>query len=188
MLELTENQRLTSLNAEVFANILKLTYISLVNNDCINEDFRDEEVRIRAPEEISKKCGFDEFDSVKIACEGFFGRGRDSCDMRYLPAINATNFVVAELRDDEIGIIVSAGNKNIEYLPYKIHMQFPNLVEYAADDCSIKQISKENFEKLNRLQKIFLSSNKIQKISGNTFKGLETLARVDLSEFFTNHC
>lgn len=98
-------------------------------------------------------------------------------------AINATNFIIADLRDEEVEGIIFDRNVNIEYLPVKIHLQFPNLDIYNASRCSIKQISKENFENLSRLKSIELSGNKIQKISGNTFKGLNSLLHVNLSEF-----
>lgn len=100
-------------------------------------------------------------------------------------AINATNFIIADLRDESIGDIDFSENEKIEYLPYKIFMQLPNLGTYDANECAIKQISKENFEKLSRLRVIELNSNKIQKVSGNTFKGLESLAHIDLSEFLS---
>lgn len=97
-------------------------------------------------------------------------------------AINSSNFVVAELKEDEIEGILLDHNKKIEFLPYKIYMQLPNLINYRAFDCSIKQIARENFENLSRLEVIWLSWNKIQRISGNTFKGLERLKKVYLSK------
>lgn len=97
--------------------------------------------------------------------------------------INDTNSVIAELRDEEVQGITFDYNRKIEHLPYKIYMQLPHLVKYWARSCSITQISKQNFEKLNRLRNIMLSDNKIQKISGNTFHGLESLMNVILSEY-----
>lgn len=98
-------------------------------------------------------------------------------------AINSTKFVVAEDRNDEMQGIIFSNNTRIEYLPYKVHLQFPNLIYYMAGGCSIKQISKENFENLNRLERIDLSYNKIQKLSGNTFQGLAKLQRFRLGTF-----
>lgn len=137
-----------------------------------------------ALEVISNRCGFDEFESVEIECESFRDKNNfEFCMMDEKTAINATNFVIAELKDEDIGGIDFNYNKAIEYLPYKIYMQLPNLVTYRAQWCSIKQISKQNFEELRRLKNILLNNNKIQKISGNTFRGLEKLIEIDLSEF-----
>lgn len=179
------NQRLTALNGQAFANLQKIQKISLENIYCIqNGQFGGQDVREKAYEYISKKCGFDEFDSVEIACEGFEDySGSEFCRLRQA-AINPTNFVIADLRDEEVDEIRLDGNKRIEYLSYKIYMQFPNLDAYWAGECSIKQISKENFENLNKLIKIYLAHNQIQKISGNTFKGLGQLRVVDLSKFY----
>lgn len=98
-------------------------------------------------------------------------------------AIDAGNFVVADLKDEDVGGIVFEGNKKIEYLPYKIYMQFPNLYAYFAKGAAIKYLTKENFEKLNRLLIIDLAFNNIQKIRADTFSGVPYLENIFLSEF-----
>lgn len=155
---------------------------TLTRNYCIDEHFSA--VSGKDYEVISNKCGFDEIDSVEIACERFADiLGSEYCIMDKKTEINASNFVVGDLRDEGVAGINFEFNTAIEYLPYKIHMQLPNLVNYVANHCSVKQITKENFEKLTRLKYILLLSNQIQKIPGNTFKGLEGLVSVDLSGF-----
>lgn len=178
-------QHLISLNGKVFANLLQLEIIDLNANYCIDAKFIGEEVKTSASTSISSKCGFDEIDSVEVACERFETSLIEICFMTDRAAINANNFVIAELRNDGMQGIIFSNNSKIEYLPYKIHMQFPNLVTYMADRCSIKQITKENFESLNRLERLDLSFNKIQKISGNTFQGLQKLQRFRFSKFMT---
>lgn len=149
--------------------------------------FTDNEVRT-AQEVISSRCGYDELDSIEIDCETFQDKNNfEFCIMTERTAINATNFVIADLKDEDVGGIDFNYNKAIEYLPYKIYMQFPNLVTYRAQSCSVKGISKENFEQLNRLKNINLESNRIEKISGNTFKGLEKLLDVNLRKFSDVH-
>lgn len=180
------NQRLTALNGQAFANLHKLEIISFMNNYCIARVFHDEFVDTTALEVISYNCGFEEFDTVGIYCERFsdgFKVYTEFCFMDEKTVINATNFVVGDPSDDEIGGIKFDENKNIEFLPYKIHMQLPNLIIYQASKCSIKQITKKNFEKLSRLKEIDMSFNQIRKISGNTFRGLESLTFVDISKF-----
>lgn len=183
----TDNQRLTALNAQAFENLVKLDFIELEYNYCISWQYYGiviGKLRATVEKSISDKCGFDELDFVEIVCEriGSMTDGTDFCDMSKRTAINATNFILAELRDEEITAINFKGNKRIEYLPYKIYMHLPNLALYEANECSVKQITKENFEKLIRLEEIWLSQNKIQKISGDTFKGLESLHEITLGE------
>lgn len=132
---------------------------------------------------ISKNCGFDERDTVEIACERFNNDiVVEFCDMTEKTIINSTNFIIADLRDEDIEGIRFDGNKRVEYLPYKTYMQLPNLVYFTASGCSLKQIIRENFEKLSRLKFLDFSFNQIQKISGNTFSGLTDIDSVELSE------
>lgn len=175
------------MNGQAFANLPKLVGITFQNNYCIDDSYGGLEktsARKNAVESISKKCGFKELDFVEVACERFEGFGDfDLCIMDEKTAINATNFIIADLKDEEVGCVQFTGNKRIEYLPYKIFMQYPNLVEYRAGECSIKEISKENFEKLDRMYWLKLHDNQIEKISGDTFKGLESLECIDLCEY-----
>lgn len=97
--------------------------------------------------------------------------------------INATNFVVAGSKDGRTKGVEFSNNLEVEYLPYKIFMQFPKLLELRAFQCSIKQITKHNFEQLIELEKIVLHGNQIQEISVDTFKGIVNLILIDLSEF-----
>lgn len=177
------NQRLAALNAQAFAKLSNLKAVSLGKNYCIHRTFYGDDIWTTGAEVIRSSCGYEELDSVDISCERFRDiSGFEFCVMNKETVINASNFVVADLRDEEIEGITFNENKNIEYLPYKIHMQLPNLDTYWARKCAIKQITKENFEKLIRLKSLDLTYNQIQKISGNTFKGLESLTNVDLGE------
>lgn len=172
------------MNGQAFTKLLNLNNIYLLNNYCIDSSFYGPHVRKTDFRELSNKCGYRELDSVEIACEKFFDiESSEFCFMTENTVINDTNSVIAELRDEEVQGITFDYNRKIEHLPYKIYMQLPHLVKYWARSCSITQISKQNFEKLNRLRNIMLSDNKIQKISGNTFHGLESLMNVILSEY-----
>lgn len=156
----------------------------LTHNFCIHNKFFDEEISNSTLDIISSKCGYDEIDYAEVACEKYQNyKDFDFCVMTDRTAINSTNFVIADLKDEEVEGISFAGNTKIEYLPYKVYLQLPNLVMYKAERCSIKQITKENFENLVRLKQIDISFNQIQKITANTFRGLHSLEEVDLSEF-----
>lgn len=103
-------------------------------------------------------------------------------------AINSTSFVVADLKDVDVEGMIFEGNSNIEYLPSRLFLQFPNLLIYKAAECSVNEINKENFEELTRLKVIDLSFNRIRKISGNTFLELESLLFVNLSAILIWRC
>lgn len=172
------------MNGNAFENLPKLKSIFLSHNFCIDKKFIDDDVKMTAPKVISNSCGFDELNSTEILCEKYLDfENYETCFMTYKTVINDTNFVFADLRDEEIEGVTFEGNKKIEYLPNKMYLQFPNVLIYKASRCSIKQISRENFENLNRLKYIELAFNEIQKISATTFEALASLVRVDLSEF-----
>lgn len=172
------------MNTRAFENLSELRTIDFWNNYCIEAAYYGNQTKTLAPQEISKSCGYDEFDTVEVACERFEDMPHSEfCVMKQRTVINATNFIIAELKDEDIEGVDFEGNTNIEYLPYKIYKQFPSLVEYRAQFCSIKQITRENFEKLNRLKYLVLGYNQIEKISSDTFRDLESLLHFTLSEY-----
>jgi Leucine-rich repeat (LRR) protein len=88
-------------------------------------------------------------------------------------------------RDTAIRGIDFFGNSKISYLPVKINEAFPNLLGYSAGNCSIKTISKENFEGLSNLRELLLFENFIKKIPGDTFEDLVALEFVNLGKILT---
>lgn len=182
-------QRLIALNGQAFEHLPNLIATILVHNYCIDKILYGSDFRKFASQAITKSCGFKEIESQEVVCEKyadyshFFTLPLDVCLMNGTTAIDDNNFVIGDLKDVEVEGIDFSKNKRIEYLPYKIHLQFPNLMFYEASSCSIKQVTKQNFEQLIRLKRIDLSFNKIQKLSGNTFNGLANLLRIFLCEF-----
>lgn len=143
-----------------------------------------DDVRKTAPREISNRCGFNEINLVEVPCESYQEYDEyETCVMTERTSITSTNFAIADLKDDDVEAIIFDGNRAIEYLPFRIFVQLPEICIYKASQCSIKQVTMENFENLYRLKSIDLSLNQIQKISGNTFKGLKMLQQVNLSKF-----
>lgn len=176
------------MNSQAFENLPALVYVYLNLNYCINEFFIRKSNNT-AFERISKSCGFDEFDAIEVPCEKYEDNvisllHYQICSMKNQTVINATNFIIADPKDEEIAQISFYANNKIEYLPYKIYLQFPSLFDIIATRCAIKQILKENFEKLNRLEAIHLSYNQIQKISKDTFFELPYLQKIYLGEDF----
>lgn len=66
-------------------------------------------------------------------------------------------------------------NTNIKFLPIKVNEIFPNLVVYAANNCSLSTLKYEHFESLNKLQALSLGTNQISSIESDTFKDLDYL-------------
>lgn len=136
-----------------------------------------------APELVSRHCGYDELEFKEVSCEKYKDHSQyESCFMNNNAVIDSANFIIADLKDEDVGGVIFEENKKIEYLPVKIYMQFPFLYIYLARGCSIKQITKENFEKLDRVVVLDLSQNNIQKIRADTFNGVPNLSNLLLSE------
>lgn len=105
------------------------------------------------------------------------------CIMDVASVIKSTEVTISE-RDDEIDGIDFSENKNILYLPVLVHEKLPNLIAYYAYHCSVREISKRNFEKLGRLEDLNLNSNQIETIGSDTFEDLVALQQLHISECF----
>jgi hypothetical protein len=66
-------------------------------------------------------------------------------------------------------------NINVHFLPIAVAEKFPNLQVYALDGCSIKDVTKRNFESLAKLKILWLGRNPIEKINSDTFEDLVSL-------------
>ncbi|CAH0712829.1 unnamed protein product, partial [Brenthis ino] len=58
---------------------------------------------------------------------------------------------------------------------------FPNLKELDLRSCSIQAIGNYSFQRMPRLQSLFLGENEIHYIEANVFNGLTSLKHLDLS-------
>lgn len=105
------------------------------------------------------------------------------CQMNLETNIESNDVSVSWPRDDTIELIWLTGNRKIEYLPVEVYRNFPKLGFYWAGHCAIKEISKKNFEQLKSLKWAALQDNQIEKISSNTFEGLDELRQVFLGMF-----
>lgn len=76
--------------------------------------------------------------------------------------------VTISTHDELMSELWFAGNRQIFFLPVGVAEIFPNLLVFFADDCEIKGISKENF----------------QKILSEKFKDLNDLIELDFGEKF----
>lgn len=104
---------------------------------------------------------------------------RKTCFMNGSTAINEATYSISSPRDESVAGFDCDGNLKIVYLPVKIYEKFPHLTVLYADGCSIKSISKANFENLVMLKRISLSKNQIETVRSSTFDDL-----IDLEYFW----
>lgn len=98
-----------------------------------------------------------------------------TCFMNKNTAIDSSDVSISSTADASIGAINFYGNKKIKFLPKNPAEKFANLMVYDARYCDIESISYHHFKGLTKLQKLHLSSNKIKKVTSDTFKDLMSL-------------
>lgn len=100
----------------------------------------------------------------------------------YSTVINSADFLITSHRDETVEGFDAFGNDKLENLPKNIDDNFPNLIILVAGRCSIKEIAKVNFEGLDKLQRLYLYHNQIEKISDDTFKHIPAVIHINLCE------
>lgn len=106
----------------------------------------------------------------------------NTCFLNQYTIIDKKNESIHFMLDRSIDGLYFNENKAIRYLPVEVYRSFPNLVHYWANNCSIQEISRKNFEKLYNLDFIRLVGNMIKKISSDTFVDLPLLRSLALSK------
>lgn len=99
-------------------------------------------------------------------------------------AIDSRNFLITSAREETVEGFSVWQNKKVEYLPKNTGEKYPNLIGYDARDCSIKEISKEDFKGLSKLQRLYLNYNQIEKISDDTFDSISGVHEILLGLLF----
>lgn len=94
-------------------------------------------------------------------------------------SISSTNVTFAK-RDVAVNELYFANNEKIFYLPVLVYKKFPNLLRLNAINCSVREVRRENFERLNKLFAVNLSKNFIETIADDTFEHLSKLQEIDL--------
>lgn len=97
-----------------------------------------------------------------------------TCFMDKKTIIDAPDVTIST-RDDTIQGLTFIYNKNIYHLPIGVGEKFPNLLAYSNYDCSIKEISKQNFKGLSKLKYLSMGANMIVRIASDTFSDLTSL-------------
>lgn len=111
---------------------------------------------------------------IQIMCDSDECFDQPCCLITDTP-INTTNFFIAGLKDDTVRLLDLSRNRNIKFLPICVGYKFPNMVFYEAERCTIKEISKFNFQNLFHLRKLNLIGNMLATIQSDTFYDLVSL-------------
>lgn len=170
------------MNGDLFKRLPNLKSVNLVSNECIDKKFAEYRLQslVRV---VSNKCGFTETGTEtdnEVYCTAIEScRELDRC-CRMTSPINSSDFSIADRKDEEVKGIYFVENPAIEFLPIFVYQKFPNLQGYAAYNCSIREVSKKNFERLTRLVNIFLLGNKLERIPSDTFDGLINLEVINI--------
>lgn len=105
-----------------------------------------------------------------------------SCSMQFATVIDSEGFMITTPSDDSIEGYNIYTNSKIEFLPENLAAKFPKLTVISAQKCSIKKITKKNFQNLNKLRGLALGSNQIEIIMSDTFEDLVLLEFLELRE------
>lgn len=98
--------------------------------------------------------------------------------------INSTHFSITSAQDETLELegFSALHNKKMEFLPANLGEKFSNLLGLQAFNCSIKEISKENFKDLNKLRQLWLQNNQIDRIDDDTFELISAVEKINLRE------
>lgn len=105
-----------------------------------------------------------------------------TCNVKNTTTISSPDSRFRAPRNKTVTWISFTNNSNIEYLPERLYLSFPNLNSYFARNCSIKEISDANFVNLPHITLIDVSLNFIESIPSQAFDGLVKLSLIYLSE------
>lgn len=133
-------------------------------------------------------------DSVEIAkakeisCESIYDQGQwhlgtlKTCYV-HGNSIDKMDVKFSNRENSAIGLWIHASSTTF-YLPIGVAEKFQNLLAYAASECPIQDISRENFKGLIKLTELWLYDNQIEKIFSDTFMDMKALKYISLSKKF----
>lgn len=104
------------------------------------------------------------------------------CIMTKKTKIDEARYIIGNKKNGTVQALDFNNNRNINFLPIRVVLVFPHIVEYDARNCSVQSISKANFERLHYLKLVYLQGNQIQALSSDTFDGLNNIEDIDLGK------
>lgn len=111
-----------------------------------------------------------------------FGNG--ACYLQNPSVLRSNNIAISSYKNELITRLYIWRNSNVKFLPILVHQTFPNLKQIEAKDGSIQNISRANFDRLNRMEELVLSGNQIETVKRDTFWDLVRLKKLDLGKFY----
>lgn len=181
------------MNGLAFKFLPSIKILSFTSNECITENFENATAQFIS-DEVSKKCKFDEepiSENSGLMCEAISTSVRyndivtipgEFCLLNGNTVIDKRGETFYPMLDQQTIGLFFQNNKKVEYLPIMVHRVFPNLADYRAEECSIQEISRKNFEKLYQLRIVMLGGNQIERVQSDTFADLPLLLYIGLRE------
>lgn len=128
------------------------------------------------------------FDCKEIPCSvienqsWMYAAEQQTCDMKKIE-MNEEDFTISPQTNETIGALnICWINKKAYFLPLKTHENFPELIVYRAQDCSITTIEKKHLEKLSKLKTLWLGGNNIEVLPPDVLDDLNALEYLQLSK------
>lgn len=177
--------RIKSMNGLAFQYQPVLHRLNVEGNECIDEYIPTKEILMRSFARIDRQCGFIESTMTGISCESISPRRYNKCCfLDNSTSIENANTSFSGVRDDSVREINFAHNKKIYFLPIRVNDKYPELRSYDATNCSLKTISKQNFERMVNLKYLKLFLNEIEKLDSNTFEDLVNINKLNIGKIF----
>lgn len=122
--------------------------------------------------------------AIEIGCEKVarLDKYQNCCYLNATTVIDAANVMLSDIENPNVDAIWFQNNKKIQFLPVRIHKNFPNLETYLARNASVKSISALNFERLINLKFLNLRANEIEFVPNYCFEGLIRLEEIFLGK------
>lgn len=175
--------RIKSMNGLLFQNLPRLSRVNLEGNDCIDEYIQERDPLQRLSARIDRQCGYIESTTTDISCERIAPRRYSKCCfLDNTTSIDTANSSFSGIRDDSVREINFAHNKKIFFLPIRLNDKYPELRSYDAANCSVKAVSKQNFERMVNLKYLKLSRNEIETLDSNTFEDLANVNYLNIGK------
>lgn len=169
------------MNGIAFVNLPQLVELDVTNNECIYKWFIIESGSHRFRQKISRNCGSAEVPNKQLLCSAlsvcdFTLDDSKCCELERGTVITGPEFSFATNANyTDLVMLVIEHQQNVDFLPVLVHEKFPMLEEYRVINTAVPKISKKNFEKMYKLERLFLNRNEIEVIRSDTFEDLINL-------------
>lgn len=189
----TGSNKIKTVNGIAFVNLPQVVVINLRQNSCIGKVFEIQRGSNNFRRRISRHCASADVVKKQLSCISPIACNEERrswydhsgcCELDYGTVIDATDFsFIADKTYTIFKCLNVEHQPNIEFLPISLHERFPNLKVYSVKNAPVRKISKKNFEKMFRLEQLFLDRNQINVIKRDTFEDLINLEFIEISTY-----